>query len=54
MMKIVELRERARKELGARFDLKAFHDVVLGSGSLPLSMLEENVMNWIESRRSPS
>jgi uncharacterized protein (DUF885 family) len=52
MLKILELRERARKALGARFDLKAFHDLVLGSGSLPLPMLEENVMTWIESRRS--
>jgi uncharacterized protein (DUF885 family)/dipeptidyl aminopeptidase/acylaminoacyl peptidase len=51
MLKILELRERARKELGARFDLKAFHDVVLGSGPLPLPVLEENVLSWIKSQR---
>lgn len=52
MLKILELRERSRKELGARFDLKAFHDVVLGSGPLPLPVLEENVLAWIKSQRS--
>jgi uncharacterized protein (DUF885 family)/dipeptidyl aminopeptidase/acylaminoacyl peptidase len=51
MLKILELRERSRKELGARFDLKAFHDVVLGSGPLPLPVLEENVLAWIKSQR---
>ncbi len=51
MLKIVELRERARNSLGARFDLRAFHDVVLGSGPLPLPILEENVDSWIRARR---
>lgn len=51
MLKIVELRERARKSLGAQFDLRAFHDVVLGSGPLPLPILEENVDAWIRARR---
>lgn len=51
MLKIVELRERARKSLGAQFDLRAFHDVVLGSGPLPLPVLEENVDAWIRARR---
>ncbi|HEY5756782.1 MAG TPA: DUF885 domain-containing protein [Steroidobacter sp.] len=52
MLKIVELRERAQKALGAKFQLTRFHDVVLGSGPLPLPMLEENVDAWIrlESR----
>ncbi len=53
MLKIVELRERAQKALGPKFQLTRFHDVVLGSGPLPLPMLEENVDAWIrsESRR---
>jgi uncharacterized protein (DUF885 family) len=49
MLKIVELRERAQKALGSKFQLTRFHDVVLGSGPLPLPMLEENVDAWIRS-----
>jgi uncharacterized protein (DUF885 family) len=49
MLKIVELRERAQKALGKRFQLTKFHDVVLGSGPLPLPMLEENVDAWIKA-----
>ena len=50
MLKIVELRDRARQALGQRFDLKEFHDVVLGSGPLPLPVLEENTEAWIQSK----
>lgn len=48
-LKILELREKARARLATRFDIRAFHDVVLGSGSLPLNVLEEMVDEWIES-----
>lgn len=49
MLKIVELRERAQRALGKAFKLASFHDVVLGSGPLPLPMLEENVDAWIRA-----
>jgi uncharacterized protein (DUF885 family) len=50
-LKIQELRARAHEQLGAKFDLKAFHDVVLGSGPLPLDILERNVNDWIAEQK---
>ena len=46
-LKIKELRRQAEKELGTKFEVRAFHDVVLGSGAVPLTVLEENVKRWI-------
>jgi uncharacterized protein (DUF885 family) len=43
MMKILELRERARDALGDQFDIRAFHDVVIGRGAMPLPVLERQV-----------
>lgn len=51
MLKIVQLRERAQQALGRRFQLTRFHEVVLGSGPLPLPLLEENVDAWIRAER---
>jgi uncharacterized protein (DUF885 family) len=51
-LKIRELRGEAESKLGEKFDVRAFHDVVLGSGALPLEMLETNVREWIESSAS--
>ena len=51
-MKILELRERAQKELGAKFDLRAFHDAVLDSGPLPLDVLEGKMERWIGERKA--
>jgi uncharacterized protein (DUF885 family) len=46
-LKIRELRSRAERALGARFDIKAFHDQILLGGSMPLTILEQNVDRWI-------
>jgi len=54
-LKMVELRERARAQLGERFDIRAFHDLVLGNGALPLAVLEAAVDDWIATvRREPA
>ena len=50
MNKIVELREKAKKQLGAKFDLRQFHDVVLTNGPVPLETLEELVDKWAKSK----
>lgn len=47
MLKILELREYAKTELGGRFDIREFHDTVLGGGSLPLTLLEKRVKRWV-------
>jgi uncharacterized protein (DUF885 family) len=49
-LEIQRLRAKAESTLGARFDIKTFHDVVLGSGSLPLGVLDDVVSAWISSR----
>jgi uncharacterized protein (DUF885 family) len=46
-MKILELRERARTELGPKFDIRAFHDEVLDAGAMPLDMLSARIDAWI-------
>jgi uncharacterized protein (DUF885 family) len=51
-MKIVQLRKEAEKQLGDKFDVRAFHDVVLGSGAVPLGVLEKNVRAWITEVKS--
>jgi uncharacterized protein (DUF885 family) len=50
-MKILEVRARAQKELGSKFDLRAFHDAVLDQGPLPLDMLETKINEWITTQK---
>ena len=50
-LKILELRERARQSLGAKFSYPGFHDVVIGSGTLPLPILESQVDGWIAKEK---
>ena len=51
-LRINALRKEANEQLGPRFDLRAFHDVVLGSGAVPLDVLADNVHRWIERTRA--
>jgi uncharacterized protein (DUF885 family) len=50
-LKITELRERAKKALGPRFDIRRFHDEVLGAGALPLDVLETRIDHWIAAEK---
>ena len=50
-LKIKQLRGEATFQLGDKFDIRAFHDVVLGSGAIPLDVLEANVHRWIEATK---
>jgi len=52
-LRIKALRREATEALGPRFDLRAFHDVVLGSGAVPLDVMEANVRRWIAGVQQP-
>lgn len=51
MLKILELREEAKAELGDKFDIRGFHDTVLGGGALPLDILERRVDEWVAEQK---
>lgn len=51
-LKILELRAKAETELGKKFDIKAFHEIVLGDGAVPLGVLEEKIDAWIAAEKS--
>ncbi|MGB7370375.1 DUF885 domain-containing protein [Erythrobacter sp.] len=53
-LKIRELRARAEEALGSDFDLRAFHDAVLENGSIPLSVLDQNIEMWIAEQQMES
>ncbi len=51
-LKIRELRDRAQKELGPKFDIRKFHDEILDGGTLPLDLLEARTEKWIASQKA--
>jgi uncharacterized protein (DUF885 family) len=51
-LKILELRERAKKELGPKFDIRAFHDEILNGGALPLNVMDARVDGWIKAQKT--
>jgi uncharacterized protein (DUF885 family) len=51
-LEILELRRKAEQELGDRFELAQFHNIVLGNGALPLELLERLVDEWIVKQKS--
>lgn len=51
-LQILALRAEAEKELGERFDVRAFHDAVLGGGAMPLAMLQQRVRQWIAQAKT--
>jgi uncharacterized protein (DUF885 family) len=51
-LKILELRDRAKKALDGKFDIRAFHDEVLDSGALPLDVLEARIDAWIAAQKA--
>ena len=51
-LKIKELRAYAEKELGSKFDVRTFHDHVLGNGALPLDLLEKNIKTWVAEEKA--
>jgi len=48
-LKISSLKSLARKQLGSRFDIRQFHDVVLGNGAIPLEILDQQVLAWVQA-----
>ena len=51
MLKIIELRAKAERALGEKFDIKSFNDLLIGSGSQPLPVLETRVNDWIAAQK---
>jgi uncharacterized protein (DUF885 family) len=50
-LKIRELRERAKKEMGPKFDLRTFHDEIISGGTLPLDLLDQRTQAWIDAQK---
>jgi uncharacterized protein (DUF885 family) len=52
MMKMLELRKRAETRLGGKFDIRGFHDTILGRGQMPLDVLDRRIDRWIEEQQA--
>jgi uncharacterized protein (DUF885 family) len=50
-LKILALRRKAERALGPRFDVREFHEQIVGSGPLPLTVLETKIQRWLSTRR---
>jgi uncharacterized protein (DUF885 family) len=50
-LKLIELRERAKQQLGSKFDIRKYHDEVIDSGALPLDVLDRRVNDWIAEEK---
>ncbi len=53
-LEILKLRQYAKDQLGAKFDIRAFHDEVLGGGALPLDVLDQRIREWVDQQKSTS
>jgi uncharacterized protein (DUF885 family) len=53
-LEILKLRQYSKDQLGARFDIRAFHDEILGGGALPLDVLDKRVHEWVDMHKPPS
>jgi uncharacterized protein (DUF885 family) len=51
-LEILKLRDRAKSELGGKFDIRAFHDEVLNAGALPLDVFDQRVNSWIDTQKT--
>ena len=52
MIRIQQLRQKAERELGERFDIRGFHDAILGGGAMPLDLVERRVDRWIAGKKA--
>jgi uncharacterized protein (DUF885 family) len=53
-LEILKLRQYAKDQLGDKFDIRAFHDEVLGGGALPMEVLKERIQDWVALQKSPA
>jgi len=50
-LEILKLRDQAKRDLGSKYDIRAFHDEILNGGPMPLDVLDERVTGWINSQK---